>query len=90
MRIREVVATTVVAAVMGIPAVAYAHPGHDESIGIFHGLGHPFGIDKVLAIIALNLAVLAVLFAVVLVAKRLGARRNNRSIDRVGGHADEA
>ncbi|MBV7477600.1 HupE/UreJ family protein [Pseudomonas sp. PDM31] len=43
------------AAVLFVPAMAFAHPGHDAS-GVFAGLSHPLtGLDHLLAMLAVGL-----------------------------------
>ena len=42
-------------ALLLVPAIAFAHPGHDES-GLVAGISHPLGgIDHLLAMIAVGL-----------------------------------
>jgi len=53
---KRAVATTFAALLVFTPAVALAHPGHDGTTGLLHGLVHPVtGIDHIVAMIAVGL-----------------------------------
>jgi urease accessory protein len=39
-----------------LPSLSFAHPGHDQAFGFFHGLAHPLsGLDHILAMVAVGL-----------------------------------
>jgi hypothetical protein len=74
MQVRDLVAVAVGTLVLAVPGLAHAHPGHDEGLGIFHGLGHPFSADFLLAALAVSLVLLTVGVIVWQAARRLGMR----------------
>lgn len=42
-------------ALMALPSVAFAHPGHGDAAGLIHGFMHPVGgLDHVLAMVAVG------------------------------------
>jgi urease accessory protein len=51
-----IVVTIVAAAMIAIPTVASAHPGHEGAPGLVHGFLHPLGgLDHILAMVAVGL-----------------------------------
>ena len=53
---RTTLRAALVAAATLLPNAAWAHPGHDASVGFVHGLVHPVtGLDHVLAMVAVGL-----------------------------------
>ena len=56
MPMKRGVATTFAALLVFTPAIALAHPGHDGTTGLLHGLMHPVtGIDHIFAMVAVGL-----------------------------------
>jgi urease accessory protein len=53
---RTTLRAALVAAATLLPTAAWAHPGHDASVGFVHGFVHPVtGLDHVLAMVAVGL-----------------------------------
>ena len=56
MPMKRGVATTFAALLVFTPAIALAHPGHNGTTGLLHGLMHPVtGIDHIFAMVAVGL-----------------------------------